>query len=99
MVRGWNLATCRTLHLAQFHKMPMPETAVNKNASPVFPEYQIWMTRQPFMVKPVTKTSLPQSTPHNHFWLCILVVDCCHVFVTLLQREPIHAILGNPVIT
>ncbi len=42
------------------------------------------------MVKPVSESSLPQSTSHNHLRLRILRPDCRHINVSLLWSEVIH---------
>lgn len=90
----WNFATGRVFQLAQFHKMTMPETAVNKDASPVFSQYQIRMPRQPLVIKPKTETSLPQSSTHYHLWLGILRTNRRHVLIDAFWREFYHGL--NP---
>lgn len=82
-IRLRDLTTCRTLHFAELQKMPMPETAVNKDASPVFSQYQIWMPGQSLVVKPISESSRPQSASHNHFWLSVLRANARHTMVSL----------------
>ena len=78
-VRLRNLATFRTLNdffrLTSYiihHVVSVPEAPVHKDARSIFPQHQVRMPRQSFMVQPISEPSLPQPTSHNHFWLCIL---------------------------
>ena len=59
--------------------MSMPEAPIHKNACPVLPQYQVRMSRQPLVVKPVPESPFPQSTPHNHLRLRVLRPNCRHI--------------------
>ena len=90
MICCWYFATGRALHRARIHKMSMPKATIDKDARPVFPQHQVWMTRQPFVVQPVTESSLPQPTTHNHLWLRIFRTNGRHILMPLLWGEFIH---------
>ena len=90
MIRCWYLAAGRTLHSGRIHKMPMPEASVDEDASPVFPQNQVRMPRQPLMIQSVSKTTFPQPTSHNHLWLRILRANARHIFVYFFRRTPTH---------
>lgn len=49
------------------------------------------MSRQTLMVQPVTESSFPQSTSHNHLRLCVLRPNCRHIGVSLFCWEFIHS--------
>ena len=68
----------------------MPKAPIHEDTSFVFPEYQIWMTRKSLMIQPVTKSSFPQPTPHNYFWLRVFTTNRRHCLMTLLWGEMIH---------
>lgn len=69
----------------------MPEAPVHKDARPVFPHYQVWMSRQLWRVQPISESPTPQSLAHNHLRLRALRMDRRHVFMPLFCREFIHA--------
>ena len=94
-VRLWNFAALRTLQAysplalwrgvgGEATLVSMPETPIHKDARPVFPQHQIRMSRQPFVVQSESEASTPQSTTHYHLRLRILRLDSRHVFVALL---------------
>ena len=68
----------------------MPETPIHKYARPIFSQYQVWMPRKPLMIQPISESSLPKPTSHNHLWLRIFRPNRCHIGVCLLFREFIH---------
>ncbi len=78
MVRLRNLATFRTLNdffrLTSYiiHQVvSMPKATIHKDARPVFPQHQVRMPRQPFVVQPIAKAPTPQATSHNQLrFLC-----------------------------
>jgi hypothetical protein len=70
--------------------MPMPKAPVDKDACSIFPQHQVRMPRQPFMIQSISETTLPQPTPHNHFWLRILIVNRRHILMPLLWSEVVH---------
>ena len=91
-VRLWNFAALRTLHFILFNKMSMPKAPVHEDARPVFPQHQVWMPRQSLMIQPISETSLPQATTHNHLRLRVLRPDGRHIFMTLLFGESVSHI-------
>ena len=70
--------------------MSMPEAPIHKDARPVFPQHQVRMPRQSFMVQPISESSLPQATSHNHLRLRVLRLDSRHVGMSLLCGESVH---------
>ena len=96
-VRLRNLAALRTLDVIfrltsyiRHHLVSMPEASIHEDARPVFSQHQVWMPRQSFMVQPISETSLPQATSHNHLRLRVFRMDSRHVLVPLFCREFIH---------
>ena len=81
-IRLRNLAAPRTLdvifRLTSYiihHVVSMPEASIYKDARPILPQYQVWMSWQPLVVQPIPEPTFPQSTPHNHLRLRVLRVD------------------------
>jgi hypothetical protein len=72
--------------------MAMPETTIYKDTSPVFSQYQVRMPWKPLVIQPVSKTTFPQPFAHNNFWLCILVTNRRHGFVSLLWGKVVHMV-------
>ena len=79
-----------TIHLWQRHTVSVPETPVHENARPVFPQHQVRMPRQSFVVQPIAESPTPQPTPHNPLRLRVLRPNRCHRRVSLFRREFIH---------
>ena len=75
--------------------MSMPEAPIHEDASPIFPQHQVRMSRQSPMVQPIAETPTPQPPPHNHFRLRILRFDSRHILVPLLGREVVHNTIIN----
>ena len=69
----------------------MPEATIHKDARSVFPQYQVRMPWQSFVIQPIAESPSPQSTPYNHLRLRILRVDSSHILVPLLWSELIHS--------
>ena len=86
-----NLATLRILSLRKIHMMAVPKASVNKNARSIFPQHQIRMSWQLWRIKPLSESSLPQSSAHNHLRLRVLPTNCRHILVPLFCREFIHS--------
>jgi hypothetical protein len=68
----------------------VPEASVHENARPVFPQHDIWLSRQSRMVQSVSETVTPQKTPHHHLWFGVLAMYGGHVFMSLLWRKFVH---------
>ena len=94
-VRLRNLAAHRTLNLfaplvfwrgawSEVHIVTMPEATIHKDTCPILPQHQVRMPRQPLVVQPITKSSLPQPSPHNHLRLRVLRPNSRHVIMSLL---------------
>ncbi len=64
---------------SQHYPMSMPEASVNKDTGPVFPQDQVGVSRQPFVVQSVSESPFPQPTAHNHLGLRILSPDGSHI--------------------
>ena len=82
-VRLRNLTALRTLHYPRVHMMSVPEAAVHEYARSVFPQHQVRMSWQPFVVQPVSESPLPQPPPHNPFRLRVLGTNRRHVLMDL----------------
>ena len=85
-----NLTTLRILRLYHIHVMPMPEAAIHEDAGAVFPQYQVRMPRQPFVVQPVSESPFPQPMSHDHFRLRVLRTNSRHVFVPLFFSQMVR---------
>ena len=70
----------------------MPEAAVYEDASAIFPENQVRMSWQSFVVQTITESPLPQALSHNKFRLRVLRTDRSHILVPLLWRKSVHII-------
>ena len=98
-IRLWNLAALRTLDVIfrltsyiRHHLVSMPEASIHEDARPVFPQHQVWMPRQSLMIQPISESSTPQPTTHNHLRLRVLRPDGRHIFMTLLFCESVNHI-------
>ena len=87
------LLTSDIFHPWQCHMVPVPEAPIHKDASPVFPQHQIRMPRQPPVVQTIPESPLPQPPPHNHLRLRVLRPNRRHIRVPLLWRELIHTLM------
>ena len=85
-----NLTAHRILRLYHIHVMPMPEAAIHEDAGAVFPQYQVRMPRQPFVVQPVSESPFPQPMSHDHFRLRVLRTNSRHVFVSLFFSQMVR---------
>ena len=85
-----NLTTLRIIRLYHIHVMPMPEAAIHEDAGAVFPQYQVRMPRQPFVVQPVSESPFPQPMSHDHFRLRVLRTNSRHVFVSLFFSQMVR---------
>ena len=85
-----NLTTLRILRLYHIHVMPMPKAAIHEDAGAVFPQYQVRMPRQPFVVQPVSESPFPQPMSHYHFRLRVLRTNSRHVFVPLFFSQMVR---------
>ena len=92
-IRIRNLATRRTIHRVWRHKMSMPEASIYKDARPIFPQHQVRMPGQSFVVQPIAESSFPKTTPHNHLRLRVLRPNSRHVPMALLCGELVHITL------
>jgi hypothetical protein len=70
--------------------MAMPKATVHKDAGAVLSKYEIRMTWQPLMVQPISETSLPQTTSHNHLRIRVFRPDGRHILMALLCGESVH---------
>ena len=68
----------------------MPEAPIHKDARPIFPHYDIRLSRQPRMVQPVAEPLSPQPFSDYHLRLRVLAVDGRHIRMPLLLREWVH---------
>ena len=73
--------------------MTMPETTVYKDASSVFTQNDIRMSRQTFMVQSVSESTFPQPLAHNQLQLRVLIVNRRHVLMPLLWSEVVHELI------
>jgi hypothetical protein len=59
--------------------MAVKEATVYENNSMVLREHQIRFSREPAIVKPVSKTGSKQQLPYYQFWLRVRAADSGHV--------------------
>lgn len=67
--------------------MSMPETSVYENAGSIFPQHNIWFSRQPRMIEPVSETIVPQVFTHDNLRLGILSMNRCHAMMSLFWSQ------------
>ena len=70
--------------------MTMPETAVDKDTGAVFPQHNVWTSRQTRMVQAVSESVSKQILPDYHFRLGVGRMNGSHVFVPLVFGEDVH---------
>lgn len=63
--------------------MTMPETAIYKNAGPVFLQDNIGMTGKARMVEPVAKATAKKKFPHQYLWFGIFTFYRWHTMMSL----------------
>ena len=61
------------------HMVSVPEAPIHEYARPVLSHNDVWLPWQPWMVQPIAVAMTPQPSAHNHFRLCVLAVNGCHV--------------------
>ena len=81
---------CDIFRLYHIHVMSMPEATIHEDAGAVFPQYQVRMPRQPFVVQPVSESPFPQPMSHDHFRLRVLRTNSRHVFVSLFFSQMVR---------
>lgn len=69
--------------------MTMPEATIHEDARMVFAQYDVWVSRQAWMVEPVSESVRPQVFPDKDFRLGVLAFNCRHVVVALLYGQAV----------
>jgi hypothetical protein len=70
--------------------MSMPEATIDKHASAVFAQHNIGMSRQPWIVQPVSESLTPQVFAHKNFRLRIRRANSSHILMPLLWSQSVH---------
>lgn len=65
----------------------MPEATVDEDASAVFAQHNVWMSRKTFVVEPVAKAMMPEVFPYHYLRLSIFALDRGHVMMDSLWRH------------
>lgn len=67
--------------------MAMPEATIDKDASAVFPQYEVRVTGEPWVVQAIAEPTVPEEMPHEQFRLGVLRPDGRHISMYLFLSK------------
>ena len=67
------------INLWHCHMVSVPEAPIHEYARPVLSHNDVWLPWQSRVVQPIAVAMTPQPFAHNHFRLCVLAVNGCHI--------------------
>ena len=70
--------------------MSMPEASVHQNTGAIFPQHDVRLARQPWMIEPIPESPTPQELPDKNLRFSILASDCRHVIVALFYGQTVR---------
>lgn len=73
--------------------MTMPETTVHEDYRAVFAQHYVGMSRQAWMIEPVTEATTEQKLAHQHFRSGVLAAYCRHALMSLFFSQFVHDVV------